>query len=414
MAIEPGEATAPNSVEAAMAALGGGTTSPKYHGGSAMDVGNDLGRGPGTPGGFGTGASGMRPSNIGVGGGGYGDEDLHLILRGMPPERIAEIQRKMQTIGLLPTRFKSFGFVDNTMRSGFAELLGVANMRDSNYTTVLDSLMAAGSGALAEERKNLARLQFGTSLNTYEQSDPASIRQAAEAAFREALGRKPKESETKQFLDRFLAVERGEQAKVFNARDRLEAADRDRAMAGIDAEMGGAPASESDELWQRVQRMIADSPFPITPGKRSRSYEEQVRLWNKFKSGEGAQAARPGTSRHGDGRANDLQYSSPKAREWALANAHKYGLSMPLYDPKLPRSKDESWHVELGAGVHQGIPAPRAGEVAPISEDVTVQRQDLGAQALEFARDENPVETAAYDIGGQFQNFLAILQKGVV
>jgi hypothetical protein len=179
--------------------------------------------------------------------------------------------------------------------------------------------------------------------------------------------------------------------------------------------MGGAPASESDELWQRVQRMIADSPFPITPGKRSRSYEEQVRLWNKFKSGEGAQAARPGTSRHGDGRANDLQYSSPKAREWALANAHKYGLSMPLYDPKLPRSKDESWHVELGAGVHQGIPAPRAGgQVAPVSEDVTRQRQDLGAQALEFARNENPVETAAYDVGGQFANMLAILQKGVV
>jgi hypothetical protein len=413
MAIEPGEATAPNSVEAAMAALGGGTTSPKYHGGSAMDVGNDMGRGPGTPGGFGTGASGMRPSNIGVGGGGYGDEDLHLILRGMPPERIAEIQRKMQTIGLLPTSFKSFGFVDNTMRSSFAELLGVANMRDSNYTTVLDSLTAAGSGALAEERKNLARLQFGTSLNTYEQSDPASIRQAAEAAFRQALGRKPKESETKQFLDRFLAAERGEQAKVFNARDRLEAADRDRAMAGIDAEMGGAPASESDELWQRVQRMIADSPFPITPGKRSRSYEEQVRLWDRAQAG-GPQAARPGTSKHGNGRANDLQYSSPAARKWALENAHKYGLSMPLYNPKLARSHDESWHVELAPGAYEGIPVPPSGGDAPISQDVTRQQQDVGAQALEFARNENPVETAAYDIGGQFQNFLAILQKGVV
>jgi hypothetical protein len=112
---------------------------------------------------------------------------------------------------------------------------------------------------------------------------------------------------------------------------------------------GSVPTEkEAEELWNRVNRMIKDSPHKITPGARSRSYAEQVRLWNLYKAGKGAMAAKPGTSKHGTGRANDLQYSSEAARQWALANASKYGLAMPLYNPKLGRGRDESWHVELG------------------------------------------------------------------
>lgn len=108
-----------------------------------------------------------------------------------------------------------------------------------------------------------------------------------------------------------------------------------------------ATKGEAEELWNRLQRMLKEAPHKITPGARSRDYATQVRLWNNYKAGKGPQAARPGTSKHGDGRANDLQYSSAAARAWALANAGKYGLAFPIYNPNLPRSRDESWHVEL-------------------------------------------------------------------
>ena len=102
--------------------------------------------------------------------------------------------------------------------------------------------------------------------------------------------------------------------------------------------------------------MIADSPFAdqITPGARTRSYDEQVRLWNNYQNGTGPMAARPGTSRHGNGEANDLKYGSPEARAWVLANAERYGLHLPIYDPSKPRSKDESWHIELKGGGSAG------------------------------------------------------------
>jgi hypothetical protein len=45
--------------------------------------------------------------------------------------------------------------------------------------------------------------------------------------------------------------------------------------------------------------------------------------------------------------------------------------------------------------------------------DVSVTRPDLGAQAVEYARNRNPIEAGAYDIGTQFQNFLQILGRGV-
>jgi hypothetical protein len=113
---------------------------------------------------------------------------------------------------------------------------------------------------------------------------------------------------------------------------------------------GGGPVptgGESDELWRRINKMTADSPHKITPGKRSRDYATQVRLWNAYKAGKGPMAAKPGTSKHGNGRANDLQYSNDAARAWALANASRYGLKFPIYNPNLARSRDESWHVEL-------------------------------------------------------------------
>lgn len=401
-------------------------------------VGNDTGRGFGGRGGGRGGVQAAVNTVLPVQKL-FVEEDVAKILRGMPPERIAQIQRRLQTVGLLPENFKSFGFVENTTRSGFTELLDVANGRgESNWDNTLDVLVAGTETTLGEERvkaasrRQQAMLAFDTRLNTYEKSDPASVRQTAEQAFQQALGRKPKKAELERFVNGFLSRERGEQSKVFGIQDSFARGQRDRTLASIDlderaaeAAAGGASGgggSESDELWTRLQTMVKDSPYKIGLGSRSRSYEEQVRLYNNWKAGKGPRAAKPGTSKHGDGRANDLKYSSDKARQWVLENAHRYGLHLPLYDPKLPRDVDESWHVELkgghstGDGHNHGAAAGAAAgaAVAPVSQDVTVQRQDLGAQAIEYARNVNPNETQAYDIGGQFQNLLAILQKGVI
>lgn len=506
----------------------------------------DLGRGPGGPGG------GRQNPNTaqelagrGISGQGYGEDDVREILRGMPPERIAAIQRQMQQAGLLPDSFRSFGFVDNTTRSAFVEILDVANTRGASYQTTLDSLEQGGKELLAEARREQARAniaKFTPEARIYNASDPAAVRQTAEQAFQQALGRKPKADELNRFVQSWQSMERSEQTAGFDAQDaagryKVDQANSAAGLTGdpVDAllgaigtqesgndynarngrtgasgkyqimpanwpawsaeaglgsdaprtaenqekvarykmsqyveqfgqegaavawyagpgaakkwlenpnqsrfqrkqgkgnepsikeyvsqvmgRMGGGAqgaagtggGSEAEELMSRLQQMVKDSPYEIGLGKTTRSYEEQVRLYNEYKSGRGPLAAKPGTSKHGDGRANDLKYSSDKARQWVIANAAKYGLALPLYDPNKPRSKDESWHVELADG-HSYGDGHNHGGAAPTS---TVQQADLGAQAVEFARNVNPDEYQAYQIGGQFNNLVQILQRGV-
>jgi hypothetical protein len=326
------------------------------------------------------------------------------------PELIARLQQQLAMAGLIEpsTRFR-LGVWDQPSISAYRELLAFANRNGIDREQALQTYLA-NPAMKPGEMLGGGGAQQSTRLNTFEASDPAGVRQTAEAAFKQTLGRKPSKAELDKFVTSFLGRERDSQDVVFKAQDRLDQAARGTASGG------DAPAAtESDELWNRIQRMIADSPYAITPGKRSRSYEEQVHLWNEYQAGRGAMAAKPGTSKHGNGRANDLKYSSEKARQWALENAHKYGIHFPLYNPKLGRGKDESWHAELAPGAYEGLPAGTGVAAAPpISQDVTMQRQDVGAQALEFARAENPEETAAYDIGGQFNNLIQILQRGVV
>lgn len=179
---------------------------------------------------------------------------------------------------------------------------------------------------------------------------------------------------------------------------------------------GDEGGSEAEKLQARLQKMIADAPGPINLGKPTRSYEEQVALWEKYKRG-GPKAAKPGTSKHGDGRANDLQYGSEEVRQWVLQNAGRYGLALPIYDPSKPRTHDESWHVELADSAPTAIPGILATGVRggpPLSTSISTTNLNPAAQAAEFARASNPAETQAYDIGSQFNNFVGILSKGVI
>jgi hypothetical protein len=350
--------------------------------------------------------------------------------RGWSPENIARLQQQLVGAGLIGGRYR-LGVWDSTSISAYKGLLSYANQGGLDRETALAELavspevkdgqiVGAEGGGFTDpvldiaQRQRQTALGFDTALNTYERSDPASVRVTAEEAFRKALGRKPRKAELDRFVNTFMVREKSAQGEVFEARDELIGQTRGRAMEAATLQPVSSGGSESDELWNRLQLMIRDAPGKITPGPRSRDLATQKRLYARWKAGKGPRAARPGTSKHGDGRANDLTYENDAVRAWALANAGKYGLAFPIYDPRLSRRMDESWHVELAGsrGSSYG-PAAESGAPPPISQNVTAQRQDLGAQALEFARSVNPVETRAYDIGQQFNSFLSIIQRGI-
>lgn len=106
---------------------------------------------------------------------------------------------------------------------------------------------------------------------------------------------------------------------------------------------------------QALQEMLLAAPPEVQIGISSayRSPELQAKLWEdalaKYGSPEAARkwVAPPGNSQHNHGNAGDLKFTTPAAREWAHANAGKYGLAFPL--------SNEPWHIELGTA--RGGPA---------------------------------------------------------
>lgn len=90
----------------------------------------------------------------------------------------------------------------------------------------------------------------------------------------------------------------------------------------------------------RLQTLIRDSGGKVKIGSGYRSYNEQARLYARYKAGVKGQApaAPPGKSKHNHGLAADLVYTDKAARAWVQANAAKYGLYFPMsYEP---------WHIE--------------------------------------------------------------------
>lgn len=487
--------------------------------------------------------SGPRQPNAKLAPGQFGDgytaEDVSNILRRMPPEKLAQVQRQMQASGMLPENFRTFGFVDSSTQSGFLELLEMSNTRNSSWDATLRAL-ASGETTTEDLRKEQARkaaaLSFDTQVREYRRTDPATLRRTAEVAFQEALGRNPTPEEASRFTDRFLAEEEAQQRTAFDIADEEALAGRRRALAGVDLENGGdggidafmnalatqesggnasarnsrtgaygtfqimpnnwapwaeeaglgrnaartpenqervarfkmeqykqqfgtweavavawyagpgaakeyvknpnAPrftkkqgngnepsireyasqvmgrlggatttaggeSSENQRLMAALQKMIADAPGKVTLGKTTRSYEEQVKLYEQYKSGTGPLAAKPGTSKHGDGRANDLKFENPAVKRWVLQNAARYGLAFPLLNA------GEDWHVELAGEDHGGIGA------APVSRSFTTQDLDPAARAREQALRDNPAEAGAVGIGRQFNVMLGLLSRGV-
>lgn len=75
----------------------------------------------------------------------------------------------------------------------------------------------------------------------------------------------------------------------------------------------------------------------IRSGYRSR--ERQAWLYQAWRAGYGHPAARPGYSKHEDGRALDLELYDPAVRPWLERHARRFGFKRTV-----PR---EPWHWEL-------------------------------------------------------------------
>lgn len=190
-------------------------------------------------------------------------------------------------------------------------------------------------------------------------------------------------------------------------------------LSGYLANKGVDTSGFGGALNQGLGRMLADMPpelrGQITIKSGFRTPERQAQLWQealqKYGSAEAARkwVAPPGRSQHGFGNAGDLAFGSDAARQWAHANAAKYGLAFPL--------GNEPWHIEaagarvggkpvnyaLGApgqptsGGTQvasatGAATPQSGQPAPVDPASPEALTQAGVQQLEGLLGSNPTQ----------------------
>lgn len=122
-----------------------------------------------------------------------------------------------------------------------------------------------------------------------------------------------------------------------------------------------------------LQAMLKAAPPKVAAELRImsgyRSVKRQTELWNAALKKYGSVAAArkwvapPGKSGHNHGHAADLRYASKEAREWAHANAGKFGLAFPL--------GNEPWHIELASarsgGGGGGFKVPQQQQATMVS-----------------------------------------------
>jgi hypothetical protein len=313
----------------------------------------------------------------------------------------------------LQDRLVAAGYLSRTNRSGIAD----ANTRHA-YTLLLEDtsrmnahgldvtpLDVLDRGALASGGLAFAGAGGSQALHQYSPTDPARVRQTAEAAFQAAIGKKGSKAQIEAFVSHFMTAEIGAQQTVFNAADQVatgQAVTAGPVDAGSSITMDGHQVGGT--VGARIQAMMAAAPGKIGIASGTRSHTEQAQLYANYRAGKGNLAAPPGHSKHELGLAADLKFASPGVRDWAHANAARFGLVFPI--------ASESWHVEPIGNV------PAAGQAAPaaggVSQSVIAVQPDLGAQATEYAQNQNPVESQAYGVGQQFDNLVSLLKGGVI
>jgi hypothetical protein len=153
--------------------------------------------------------------------------------------------------------------------------------------------------------------------------------------------------------------------------------------------VGGATRPDSftgmnPQFRSSLERMFTEAPPDIQSQLQVysgyRSPERQAELWKNALAKYGSPAAArkwvapPGNSKHNLGFASDLRFGSDAARQWAHANAAKYGLAFPL--------SNENWHIELMGARGQKQDRGLAALVARRPGDATVnnvQAQETAA-----------------------------------
>lgn len=140
-----------------------------------------------------------------------------------------------------------------------------------------------------------------------------------------------------------------------------------------------------------------------------RSYEGQVYQRNRW-CGRGScgNAARPGTSNHGWGRAVDLanfggigDYSAP-AYQWMVSNGPTYGWHHPEYMGPGGRGPLEPWHWEFRGHLNVTVTTATASTTTPPSVVTTAHtHQGLTAGTSAWGGTQCAVPTPAPAIGGQ-------------
>lgn len=164
---------------------------------------------------------------------------------------------------------------------------------------------------------------------------------------------------------------------------------------------GAARPDSFSRMHPRFSTALADMFAAAPPEIQSklrvssgyRSPERQGELFEAALAKYGSPAAArrwvapPGHSMHNHGLAADLKYLSPAARDWAHANASRFGLAFPL--------DNENWHIELAGARERGVDGLEdAAEAATVLAAASTRRPksdatpDAAASGLAFVRAE--------------------------
>jgi D-alanyl-D-alanine carboxypeptidase len=107
-------------------------------------------------------------------------------------------------------------------------------------------------------------------------------------------------------------------------------------------EIGWAEVEETTaRAFRKMREAAAVDGLELEIWSGFRSHERQAALYARWRARRGAQAARPGHSRHQSGHALDLVVRDPEIYAWLVANAGRYGFRRTV--------KGEPWHWEYRA-----------------------------------------------------------------
>lgn len=158
---------------------------------------------------------------------------------------------------------------------------------------------------------------------------------------------------------------------------------------------------EGLQFTPQIQAFVGASGGGVWITSGFRSPQKQQQLWDaalrKYGDPEIADnwVARPGSSNHEKGMAVDLGFRDQAAREWAHANAARFGLHFPM--------EWEPWHIEpLGST----LGASRGAYTTPPGGFINPRDQMLGGMDPTLAP-EDP-----YDAGVQMKRLVEVIAAG--